>query len=741
MKTLRRAFTLVELLTVIAISAILLTLIVVPVFQSFALTRQAQTLSDAQDKGRVLTERIGREVARAVAVRGSNRVIANVNGIDVTVPGTSLVVRVPQVDANGGLLNPRTDVEVLVPYAKMDLVQASEGGQIGPNGGFIDPVTGKEDPTLRNAKGQVVLPVAPGSTIVRWWIGLRDPFSLYNNPYDGLLLARNGSRDNLYVLYRAEVEPRVFNAGAYVGNDQFFELDAGGNPVLDDPEFFMPNVDAGGNPITNDAKADRIRNWLSRGVVQTEVSRYDMIQALYDKGSRRVLNVGGIPQLLPLIQFRPTRVDNEPAEGSVAVRLGEETDNAAAIAPDTFTTRMGLWSNAVVRTWPQAWLGTDSSRNEYLVGRIDANSGLPGFAPGFSIYAFDPDLSLDDFNTGTEVFDLDTYDRARAGAGRYPFSQAVRAADTRTGWLSNPQLRALFTPYWFDTAKGKIVASFGLDEVGDPNIAPLPASPENLPLVPTTRDGNAYTPQNDPVLGGNFYDANFANVNSRFNKVFDLWRNDAANTYGIRNIDPSRIHRFIDLRVTPQADGTPSPLAPQFGFKAAIVPGSEIVFGPDQIPGPNYGNPIRYVRVNGEPGPNQYRINYTNLKEPNDYTLLGLSGTALSGFDPNVYDAQQFTSAVIQPQYRAGYLQLNSNPNQPIPNGNIQVAYRFQFTGARTGSALASGGLRSDAFAVDYDSRELMSILLTIRAYPQSNAPNPQNVTLKASAKVRNYIR
>ena len=73
------------------------------------------------------------------------------------------------------------------------------------NGAFIDPVTGKEDPTLENPKGQVMLPVAPGSTLVRYWIGLRDPFSPYNNPYDGLLLARNGQRDNLYVLYRAEV--------------------------------------------------------------------------------------------------------------------------------------------------------------------------------------------------------------------------------------------------------------------------------------------------------------------------------------------------------------------------------------------------------------------------------------------------------------------------------------------------------------------------------------------------------
>ena len=38
----RRAFTLIELLTVIAITAVLLTIIVLPIFQSFNLTRAAQ---------------------------------------------------------------------------------------------------------------------------------------------------------------------------------------------------------------------------------------------------------------------------------------------------------------------------------------------------------------------------------------------------------------------------------------------------------------------------------------------------------------------------------------------------------------------------------------------------------------------------------------------------------------------------------------------------------------------------
>jgi prepilin-type N-terminal cleavage/methylation domain-containing protein len=740
----RRGYTLVELLTVIAISAILLTLIILPVIQSFALTRQAQALSNAQELGKQLTEKISREVSNAVAVRGAAPVQTLVNGANIRLPSTSLIVRVPRVNPDGTRLEPRQEIELVMPYSRMDLVTPAEIGRRGPNGGFIDPAIGKEDPTLQNFKGQTALPIAPGATITRYFIGLRDPFSLYNNPYDALLMSRNASRDNLYVLYRAEVQPRIFRNVAgqnvYAANTDFFEEDANNQPVLDDPRFFVPNFDSSGNAITSDAKAIRIRNWLRRSVIQTEVSRYDMLQTIYDLRSRAVDNRGGSPNVLPLVQFRPTRVASEPAEGQIAVRLGQEVDNAQVIAPDVFTTKLGLWSNATVRTWPVGWQPGVANANEYLVGRTDARNGQPGAPAGFSIYAFDPDGAIsDDYLGGTELFDLATYDSVLNGDGRYPFTQAVRAADQRSGWLSDPNLRAIFTSYAFDGLRGRITASFGIDEVGDSTITPPVDNPRNLPSVLT---GDATTPRTAGALGVNFYDPAYATVNQKFNKLWDTWERDTGNAAGVRDLDQSRIQRFIDLRVVNQPDGTLSPLNPNLGFKVAIVPGSEVVIGPDQNPGPNYGLPVRYVRVNTNPGPNQYRFNYTNLPEPGvsavDYSLLGLTGPALTGFDPNVYDAQNFTSAIIQPQFKVGYVQLNSDPNTPIPTGPIRISYRFQFTGAQPKGA---AGAESDILAVDYDSRELMSILLTIRNYPQSNQPNAQNVTLKATAKVRNYIR
>jgi hypothetical protein len=53
-----------------------------------------------------------------------------------------------------------------------------------------------------------------------------------------------------------------------------------------------------------------------------------------------------------------------------------------------------------------------------------------------------------------------------------------------------------------------------------------------------------------------------------------------------------------------------------------------------------------------------------------------------------------------------------------------------------------SNAADTDTFAVDYDSRQLMNVLLTVHNYPQAtNVPNPQTVTLKSTANVRNYIR
>ena len=68
------------------------------------------------------------------------------------------------------------------------------------------------------------------------------------------------------------------------------------------------------------------------------------------------------------------------------------------------------------------------------------------------------------------------------------------------------------------------------------------------------------------------------------------------------------------------------------------------------------------------------------------------------------------------------------------------MSYRFQFNGS--GANVPAGVNASDVFAVDYDTRQLISVQLTIRNYPQTtNIPNPQTATVKATASVRNVTR
>ncbi len=757
MKTRRyNAFTLIELMTVIAISAILITLIIIPLIQGFNLTRQGAALAQAQDRARLISDRIAAEIGNASAIRDNT---GYKGAITVVVPG--------KPDITGK----QPDVPVTLPYVKVDIVKPAEGEPPAtPGSGYTNPDTGKIDPTLNAPRGQVVLPLANGATMVRYFIALRDPIApggkvgKYLNPYDGILMARSSQRDNLFSLYRAEVQPYVYTpAGPRVNLALFQDANGDGVPDdIDDPAFFtfLPTTDydpaTGAFTASGVAKKKRIGFWLGEGTTEipdpnypgdpghilkcplgratviTELQRFDMIQPQFNLRDRQVLYDNIVdyvepstpalrPRLIALAQFKPTRISSDPAEGEEAVRLGEETENATDIAPDVFTTKFGGWTNTIIRTWPTGWDRSNPSANEYEVGRTDPRNGQTGFAPGFSIYFFDPDSGGEETLDGKELFDVNAYNGTVSTGTPYPFSEAIRQADARSNWLTDsnaPRMREVFTPYFPDPTRGKLIGSFGINEIGLSGITPPVGDPNNLPLSNT---GNAVSPIQDTGAGQNYSPKTGPyEINGCFNRV---WNEHPE-------LRPD-IQRFIDLRLTPQGDDTvsnpdPSPLDPDptLGFvRARIVPGSEEVYGPDQLPGQNFGRTIRYTRVVQNPGPDQYKINYVDLNEPDYATAFPSLPAPVAG------DYTNITTAVIQPRFKAGYIQLNSDPNAPIPTGQFQVFYRFQFTHP------------NDAFAVDYDSRQVLSINLTIRTYPQSSFPNAQSVSLKTTATVRNFIR
>src|SRR3569832_1004589 len=213
------AFTLIELMTVILISGILITLIIIPLVQGFNLTRQGAALADAQDRARLISDRIAAEIGNGAGIRDNT---GFKGAITIVVPGKLDIVTGKQ-----------PDVPLTIPYVKVDIVKPAQGEPPAtPGSGYTNPDIGKIDPTITAPKGQVVLPLAGGATIVRYFIGLRDPIDAggrpgkYLKPYDGILMARSARRDNLFSLYRAEVQPYVYtDAGPRVNIALFQDAD------------------------------------------------------------------------------------------------------------------------------------------------------------------------------------------------------------------------------------------------------------------------------------------------------------------------------------------------------------------------------------------------------------------------------------------------------------------------------------------------------------------------------------
>jgi prepilin-type N-terminal cleavage/methylation domain-containing protein len=719
----RKGFTLIELITVMAITAILLTIIVLPVFQSLNFARAASAFSDAQFHAHEIADAIAKDIEESAGVR------------DTAGKGGTLVLYVPDQSDN--------IVGVPVAYSKIDIVKAAQDGDQAAPGAYQNPLAGnKVDPTLTERTGQPIFPVSPSNTIIRWAITLRDPLKPYYNPYDGPQ-AKNptGGEDNLYVLRKFTVPAYVVvtnptsTQSLTIVNRMAF-LDAGElsptdlatysptrstGPVYDDPNFMNKDIplpiyagtsDPYAGYTTNlpidingpganglDAKKAMITYWLKHSEIMTSLNRYDMIREDFDK-------ITGAPLVTGLAQFRPSRVSAEPATGQVAVRIDQPSNNAATIGPDEYRTQHPAWSNAVLRMYPDGW--TQTSGQLYEVARTVFNGS--GDVAGIANFVNDGAMFTTDTAGGAEVFDDTAYTNPKNHA--YPFSYAVSQANAVSGWMTGSNkdaIRGLFAPMLPFPTEGKVTNGYSIREVGDPTT--MGTAPDNSPTA--TADGS--TPATNPTPTTTLY----AGVGSDIDQSFCLqWAQHPE-------LRPD-LHRFIDLRVTPQADGTDSPLYPDSdrGFpRAYITPGSETVIGPSQTPGPNFGNLVRYTRVSHNPGPDQYSINYVNQPDPTpDYpSTLGVP-------DPkSTYDATDFSTAVIQPRYRAGYIELNSDPEVALPAGTFTVTYNFQFSNPK------------DVVEVDYDTREVMNVLITVKNYPQSNQAKTETVTVPATAKVR-YI-
>jgi prepilin-type N-terminal cleavage/methylation domain-containing protein len=732
-RAISQAFTLIELLVVVAVSAVILSIVAIPMVQGFNLTRTSQAYADAQAAARVVRDMILSDLGNAAGIYFNP---TPAGGLNLELPSPV------------GLMN--------FPGTKIDILKPAQGDPLrGPSGAFINPATGMEDPTYVAPEGQVNLPAAPGMTMVRYWIGLREPLAdtdgngelnnnPYNDPYSGLLMPRNVRRDNLFVLYRAEVQPLVYDPGLgqYVVNADFFDdADLDGQPDLDDSDFFrLATTDfTGGNlNAAGLQKVRRIQSWHRAGTIVTQVSRYDMVQAQQNPVTKQTW--GDVRDgIVPLIRFQPVIVSNEAVKGERAVRIGEETDNPDKIGPDVYRTVRGHWFGGSVRVFPGVYttpsgpaalssggsVRPPSMSSLPILEAVSENAGGDGV-----IYCV-----VTPGETPVAMFDSQLFTEWKAAGTPYPWTEAVRSADNNNTARGIPMARVdpfhvdEFVPFYVDAVRGEVVTSFDIRDVGSDPTGLYAAFQNRVPsdgADPGVDTGAADTPNSDPNISapGTPWSAadTFRTINNRFNNVWARWNDFAP------SLDRARFaKRFINLSQVNQPGGDASPLNRLNGMaRAYVTPGSEAIYGPDQRPGPNYGNLVRYSRVASRPvGPNQYFMNYTDMPEPNWGAILG-SGVS---YDPKVFNPNDFVSAVLQPQYRAGYVELNSRFGEPLPTGNIYVSYRFQFTEP------------NDRVVVDYDTGDSVEVVLTIKNFPQSNVPFAQSVTMKGATKVRNFFR
>ncbi|MCS6830538.1 MAG: type II secretion system protein [Armatimonadota bacterium] len=316
------AFTLLELLVVMAITAIMLGLLLGPMLQSFNFTRRVQRVAQAQDTARHLMEVIAREIADAAYVFDNSRVI---NPLVTSNPVNDATLRFDLTDQRGNL------VTFYLPYTKIDFVLPE---RVTTATGVIDPTDGSDYvPPGRRRGNPPALPVLAGRTVVRYFIARRDPSRPYSNRNEQLLAT--AAVDNPYVLWRAQFVLYERNSnGQFVPNTRLFKLDSNGQPILDEPGFFYD---------TSTAPNGRsyMRNWLEVSRPVTEVEDIDLVNVQYDS------RTGQIVQVTPLIQFLPGLVTDDPA---VPTALGDAANEMPNALPTAYTTKKGGWSYPFVVT-------------------------------------------------------------------------------------------------------------------------------------------------------------------------------------------------------------------------------------------------------------------------------------------------------------------------------------------------------------------------------------------------------
>lgn len=675
--SMRRGFTLIELMVVIAITSILLTLIFKPLIDSFNLTRRAGTQIESQAAARGAMREINSLLSNAVYVFDNSDTELNLWLTD-------------QTGAQYAEPTPFSMIEYVKPARQLDQI---------PGKLPIDPTTGEPiyDSGLTSGESGVAQPLAKNSVLGRLWIGLIDNTSDNNNrpsrPYGSRWedpVTVTPPKDNRYTLWHAEVpiyvrDPRT---GQYVVNEGLFRVDTQTKlPILHDPNFFYDNSLAGGDgdrkwamPGWKPGPDNLVHIWQNwRAVARTlmPLNSVDMVALDRDEVTNRIRYdaTSKKPTARPLARFTPGYVENDAA---VPTGLDASSAESTTQAPVSYTSLYNHWAKdfrVLVYRSPET-----------------AKNGP---------WQTDP-LTLNPLNY---------YQYANGKIVHQIVARGAQPPDT-SGPDVGPNLGGV-NKNW---ASGSVEYAFTVDaERGVVNFA-----------FPSQVTASSYP--TDPDLGAQRYSPREINANLEglFGKRFLYLADMPVTNWGEPPLPLNAAASRSIVKLYRNAKIADLP-------KVHLVPGSERVYGPDQRPGPHFGYRVLYHRVSsnaGSIGLNEYKILYDDI--PN--------AEAAGDDDPRVRMGYlEFRSLWDGPNLPNSQAADPANPGGPnslpvkkvLPDGRIvdadavEVNYWFQMNRP------------NDVVKVDYLTREMMNVVLQARLYDPGSA-RPQVTDLTEKIKVRN---
>ncbi len=720
----KKGFTLVELLVVMAISVIILGLLFGPIIQGLNLSSRTRAMVGAQDAARFGLERITRELSQATFVFDNSvtPIVLPFGALDdtPTVAGRTVIKR----DRRGNGPVEVTNVAGYRPgdvpflFAKVDFIPAETESGLNNQQDVQDPTTG------RNVLGtERRFPLAPGTRLVRYWIGLRNNLpnasgnpAIYQNVYE----FGSDSGYNPFILYRAEFDPsdrRLINQDP---NEKYGStLNAGG---LNDPNFYNTRAAEGGTYA---------QNW--RDIASPFVSAQNLDMIAWTRGDNRQILPSANP-FRPTVSFSPGTIVGDTAGPGFLTDPGNEVPGAV---PSVYTAQHGQWVLPYTVTFYRFASRNRATDPRYGVLRVQVrreNDGLIRAA------LLDSDSSLRSTQTDQQTADF-AYAFGRRG-GLFVKTRGVT--------------------YFVDPLRGRVITGF-----------PPLAGNNGVPLFDANGDGTADSVPpggiGDPIQTVFRLNTLHARAGIDGRPKFSGILEARLNPEGEDSPEPFSYYPAFPVAQVPQpgAVGTYASPFSLFG-PALIAPGSERVLGPDNDPDndndPNNPDLSPYYRVSnltplgrrdsgivndptdgtpyfsGNPlGPLNYKLEI-DLRPKNPKIVF--DDTASTVPPPQGLPVKRFDDE-LQKEVQITYLWQNNYAREVIGTADNaeEVGYPVDVDGDtifdNRGRAIRP---EPDVVKVDYSTRSLMNVRLGVRVYDASSG-QPQGIEVTDRVRINNVGR